>query len=329
MAKKNDGNASVLADAIAGIEKRFGQGKVMKLGDKPKKFDCISTGSFKLDMALGGGLPKGRIIEIYGAEASGKTGIALEAIAQVQKDGGKAVIIDAEHALNFKTAELVGVDLDSLFICQPDNGEEAFEVAKALVKTGEFDLIVFDSVSAMQPKAVIDGEAGESKMGLHARLMGTELVKFVSLLTNSSCTAIFINQLREKIGVMFGSPETTQGGNALKFYASVRLDVRKLKADKFEQDEAYKRKVKVVKNKLYPPFKVAETIISFTDGVDIIEEMIDIAVIAGIIQKSGSWYSYDETKLGQGTNGVKSILDDNPELLDEIFEKVKSFTENN
>lgn len=329
MAKKDDKGMNALMDAVKGIEKRYGEGKVMRLGDKPKKFKCVSSGSLTLDLALGGGFPVGKVIEIYGPEASGKTGITLEVIAQVQKAGGNVALIDAEHALNPEMAKLIGVDVDNLLICQPDNGEEAFEIARALMKTNMLDCIVFDSVSAMQPKSVIEDEAGTVKMGLHARLMSQEMPKLIGVANKSECTAIFINQLREKIGVMFGNPEVTSGGNALKFYASVRLDVRKLKADKYEADEAYKRKVKVVKNKMAPPFKIAETIISYTDGVDTVGELIDLAVEAGIIKKSGSWFSYEETKLGQGSGSVKTILEDNPELFEEIFEKVKILIENN
>lgn len=325
MAKKTkESKSGALAEAVAGIEKRFGQGKVMRLGDKPKEFKSTSSGSLKLDRILGGGFPTGRIIEVYGPEQSGKTGIALELIAQVQKAGGNVAIIDSEHALAPQTAEKIGVDLDNLLISQPDNGEEAFEIGRALMNTGELDLIVFDSVSAMQPKAVIEGEAGESKMGLHARLMSQEMPKLISVANHNDCSALFINQLREKIGVMFGSPETTQGGKALQFYASVRLDVRKGTAIK-EGDKVvgYTRRVKTSKNKMSPPFQVCESAIYYEEGFDRVGELVDLAVEFGIINKSGSWYSYGDVKLGQGSNGVKQIMDDNPELYDEVFDKVK------
>ncbi len=307
------------------LEKTYGRGTVMKLGDSPvEKVDIIKTGSIGLDAALGiGGLPRGRVIEIYGPESSGKTTLALHAIAEAQKTGGIAAFIDAEHAFDRFYAQKLGVDVENLLVSQPDNGEQALEITENLIRSGAIDIIVIDSVAALTPKSEIEGEMGDSKMGLQARLMSQALRKLTSTISKTATCCIFINQLREKIGVMFGNPETTTGGNALKFYASVRLDIRRQSQIK-DGDEAVGNhvKVKVVKNKVAPPFRKAEFDIMFGEGISRTYEIIDLATELNIIKKSGSWFSYGETKLGQGRDAVKKILLDNPELADELEGKI-------
>ena len=307
------------------IDKDFGTGTVMMLGDSPNKnIEVVSTGSLGLDIALGvGGLPKGRIVEIYGPESGGKTTLAMHVIAQVQKLGGIAAIIDVEHAFDESYALRMGINTDELIINQPDYGEQALEITDRLVESGAVDIIVVDSVAALVPKAELEGEI-DQKMGLQARLMGQTMRKLTAKTSKSNAIVIFINQLREKIGVMFGSPETTSGGNALKFYASIRLDVRKIGVLK-DGDEAFgnRVKVKVVKNKVAPPFKVAEFDLIFGQGIDSSAELVDIATGLEIIQKNGSWYAYGEDKIGQGRDAVSTLLNDNPELRTEILEKVK------
>lgn len=318
----------VLQAAISKIEKNYGKGAIMKLGDKSvEKMDVISTGSIALDAALGvGGFPKGRIIEIYGPESSGKTTLAIHAIAESQKMGGLAAFIDAEHAFDCNYAQKLGVDVDNLYISQPDNGEQALEIAENLISSGAVDVIVIDSVAALTPKSEIEGEMGDSKMGLHARLMSQALRKMTATISKTRCCCIFINQLRDKIGVMFGSPETTTGGNALKFYASIRLDIRRIQALKDGENNIGNRvRVKIVKNKVAPPFRQVEFDLLFGQGISKMGEIIDIGVDAGIIRKSGSWFSYGETKLGQGRDAVKQILSDNPELYEEIEGKIKDY----
>ena len=308
------------------IEKDFGKGSVMMMGEKAEApMEVISTGSLGLDIALGiGGLPKGRIIEIYGPESSGKTTIAIHTIAEAQKKGGICAIIDAEHAFDSSYARRLGVDVDSLLISQPDHGEQALEIADRLILSGAVDVVVIDSVAALVPKSELEGEMGESKMGLQARLMSQALRKLTATISKTNCCCIFINQLREKIGVMFGNPETTTGGNALKFYASVRLDIRRMSQIK-DGDEAVgnRVKVKVVKNKVAPPFRQAEFDIIYGQGVSKMGEIIDMGVEYGVVQKSGSWFSYDTNKLGQGRDAVKQLLIDNPELAAEIEAKIK------
>ncbi len=308
------------------IEKDFGKGTIMKLGDQPK-FDVsiIPTGSIALDHALGiGGYPRGRVIEIYGPESSGKTTLAIHAIAEAQKAGGIAAIIDAEHAFDRTYAKKLGVNVDTLLISQPDNGEQALEIADSLIRSGAIDIVVIDSVAALTPKAEIEGEMGDSKMGLQARLMSQALRKLTANISKTNTCCIFINQLREKIGIMFGNPETTTGGNALKFYASVRLDVRKLSQLKDGDDATGNRaRVKVVKNKMAPPFRKAEFDIVFGEGISKVGEIVDLGVELDIIKKSGSWFSYGESKLAQGRDAVKQLLRDNPELCDEIEAKVR------
>ena len=318
--------------ALTQIERQFGKGTVMRMGDQERvAIPSISTGSLGLDIALGiGGLPKGRIVEIYGPESSGKTTMALQVIAQAQKQGGTAAFIDAEHALDPKYAENLGVNSDELLLSQPDSGEQALEIADNLVRSGAIDMIVIDSVAALTPKSEIEGEMGDSKMGLHARLMSQALRKLTGSISKTNCTMIFINQLREKIGVMFGNPETTTGGNALKFYASVRLDIRRSTQIKDSNGNVMgnKTRVKVVKNKVAPPFKLAEFDIMYGKGVSKVGEILDIAVEFDIIQKSGSWFSYDETKLGQGRDAVKQMINDNPDLMDELETKIKAAIKN-
>ena len=308
------------------IDKDFGKGTVMKLGDKPVwEVSVIPSGSVSLDHALGvGGYPRGRVVEIYGPESSGKTTLAIHAIAEAQKTGGIAAIIDAEHAFDPTYAKKLGVNVDTLLISQPDNGEQALEIADHLIRSGAVDVIVIDSVAALTPKAEIEGEMGDSKMGLHARLMSQALRKLTANISRTNTCCIFINQLREKIGVMFGNPETTTGGNALKFYASVRLDVRRVNQIK-DGDEATgnRVRVKVVKNKMSPPFKKAEFDIVFGEGISKIGEIIDLGVDFEIIKKSGSWFSYGDTKLGQGRDAVKQLFFDNPELTEEIEAKLR------
>jgi len=307
------------------LEKTYGKGTIMKLGDNVvEPMDSISTGSLGLNIALGiGGLPRGRVVEIYGPESSGKTTLAIHAIASVQRAGGIAAIIDAEHAFDRFYAEKLGVDTKSLLISQPDNGEQALEIADNLIRSGAVDLVVVDSVAALTPKAEIEGEMGDSRMGLQARLMSQALRKLTGTINKTGCCCIFINQLREKIGVMFGNPETTTGGNALKFYASVRLDIRRISQIKDGDVVTGNRtRVKVIKNKLAPPFRMAEFDIVFGEGISKVGEIIDIGVEKGIIKKSGSWFSYDDTKLGQGRDSVKAIFAENPDLAQEIEDKI-------
>jgi len=303
------------------LEKTYGKGTVMKLGDSPvEEVPVISSGSIALDVALGvGGFPRGRVIEIYGPESSGKTTLAIHAIAEAQKAGGIAAFIDAEHAFDRSYAQKLGVDIDNLFVSQPDNGEQALEIADNLIRSGAIDIIVIDSVAALTPKSEIEGEMGDSKMGLQARLMSQALRKLTGTISKTGSCCIFINQLREKIGVMFGNPETTTGGNALKFYASIRLDIRKISQIKDGDNPTGNRvRVKVVKNKIAPPFRQAEFDLIFGEGISKIGEIIDIGVDKNIIKKSGSWFSYGDTKLGQGRDAVKKLLADNPELADEL-----------
>ena len=316
---------AALDTALAQVEKSFGKGSAMRLGDRPEQdVEVIPTGSLALDMALGiGGLPKGRIVEIYGPESSGKTTLALHVVANAQKAGGVAAFIDAEHALDPVYARKLGVDTDSLIVSQPDNGEQALEIADMLIRSGALDVIVIDSVAALVPKAEIEGEMGDSHVGLQARLMSQALRKLTSTISKTNTTCIFINQLREKIGMMFGNPETTTGGNALKFYASVRLDIRKVTGIK-DGDQIIGNlvRVKVVKNKVAPPFRKAEFEIMFGEGISKVGEIVDLGVECGIIQKSGSWYSYGSSRLGQGRDATKSLLKDNPELCEELEGKI-------
>ncbi len=307
------------------LDKTYGKGAVMKMGDKAiEEVDTISSGSLGLDIALGvGGYPRGRVVEIYGPESSGKTTLTLHAIAETQKAGGIAAFIDAEHAFDRFYAEKLGVNTEELIISQPDNGEQALEIADNLIRSGAIDIIIIDSVAALTPKSEIEGEMGDSKMGLHARLMSQALRKLTGSISKTNCTCIFINQLREKIGVMFGNPETTTGGNALKFYASVRLDIRRSSQIKDGDSVAGNRvRVKVVKNKVAPPFRQAEFDIMYGAGISKVGELLDLGVEHEIVKKSGSWFSYGETKLGQGRDAVKQLLVDNPELAEEIEEKV-------
>ncbi|GCD79977.1 recombinase RecA [Schleiferia thermophila] len=308
------------------MDKTYGKGAVMRMGDAPvEQMEVISTGSIGLDVALGvGGYPKGRIVEIFGPESSGKTTLTLHAIAEVQKQGGIAAFIDAEHAFDRFYAEKLGVNTDDLIISQPDNGEQALEIADNLIRSGAIDLIVIDSVAALTPKSEIEGEMGDSKVGLQARLMSQALRKLTATISKTNCCCIFINQLREKIGVMFGNPETTTGGNALKFYASVRIDIRRsTQIKEGEQVTGNRVKVKVVKNKVAPPFRSAEFDIMYGEGISKVGEIIDMGTDFGIIKKSGSWYSYGDTRLAQGRDAVKMLLMDNPELLEELETKVR------
>lgn len=324
--EQNAAKLKALQATLDKIEKDYGKGTIMKLGDQPKwEVSVIPSGSIALDHALGiGGYPRGRVIEIYGPESSGKTTLAIHAIAQAQKQGGIAAIIDAEHAFDRTYAKNLGVDLDTLLISQPDNGEQALEIADNLIRSGAIDIIVIDSVAALTPKAEIEGEMGDSKMGLQARLMSQALRKLTANISKTNTCCIFINQLRDKIGVMFGNPETTTGGNALKFYASVRVDVRRTTQIK-DGDEALgnRTKVKIVKNKMAPPFKKAEFDIVFGEGISRVGEIIDLGVEYEIIKKSGSWFSYGDTKLAQGREAVKTLLTDNVELCDEIEAKIR------
>lgn len=327
MSKEKDAKLKALKLTLDKLDKAYGKGTVMKMSDAPVvDVDVIPSGSLGLDVALGvGGYPRGRVVEIYGPESSGKTTLTLHAIAEAQKAGGIAAFIDAEHAFDRFYAENLGINIDNLIISQPDNGEQALEIADNLVRSGAIDLIVIDSVAALTPRSEIEGEMGDSKMGLHARLMSQALRKLTGSISKTNCTMIFINQLREKIGVMFGNPETTTGGNALKFYASVRLDIRRSTQIKDSDGSVRgnKTRVKVVKNKVAPPFKLAEFDIMYGEGVSKVGEILDIAVEFEIIQKSGSWFSYEETKLGQGRDAVKQMIKDNPDLMDELETKIK------
>ena len=322
----NEGKLKALQAAMAKIEKDFGKGSIMKLGDEQiENIEVIPTGSIALDNALGvGGYPKGRIIEIYGPESSGKTTLAIHAIAEAQKAGGIAAFIDAEHAFDRFYAAKLGVDVDNLWISQPDNGEQALQIADQLISSSAIDILVIDSVAALTPKKEIEGDMGDNVVGLQARLMSQALRKLTSTISKTNTTCIFINQLRDKIGIMFGNPETTTGGNALKFYASVRLDIRKASAIKDGENVLGNLvRVKVVKNKVAPPFRKAEFKITFGEGISKIGEIIDLGVEHNIIQKSGSWFSYDGSKLGQGRDAAKALLKDNPELAEEIEAKVR------
>lgn len=313
--------------AIAKLEKEYGKGAVMKLGDPASQMnvETIPTGSLSLDIALGlGGIPKGRVIEIYGPESSGKTTVTLHMIAEVQKNGGIAGFIDAEHALDPVYAKNIGVDIDNLYISQPDNGEQALEIAETMVRSGAIDIVVVDSVAALVPKAEIEGDMGDSHVGLQARLMSQALRKLTGVISKSNCTVVFINQLREKVGVMFGSPETTTGGRALKFYASIRMDVRRIESLKQGGEVVGNRtRVKVVKNKIAPPFKEAEFDIMFGEGISVVGDILDLAANINVVNKSGAWYAYEGNKIGQGRENAKSYLKDHPDICEEIEEKVR------
>ena len=326
MSNTKEAKLKALQITLDKLDKTYGKGSVMKLGDEVnEEVEVISSGSIGLDIALGaGGYPKGRVIEIYGPESSGKTTLTLHAIAECQKKGGIAAFIDAEHAFDRFYAEKLGVDVTELIISQPDHGEQALEIADNLIRSGAVDLIVIDSVAALTPKSEIEGEMGDSKMGLHARLMSQALRKLTGSISKTKCTVFFINQLREKIGVMFGNPETTTGGNALKFYASVRIDIRRSTQIKNTESEVLgnKTRVKIVKNKVAPPFKTAEFDIIYGEGISKIGEIIDLGVNYELIKKSGSWFSYGDSKIGQGRDAVKKVLLENPDLLDELEEKI-------
>lgn len=326
MSSEKEAKLKALQLTLDKLDKAYGKGTVMKMGDKAvEEVEVIPSGSLGLDLALGvNGYPKGRVIEIYGPESSGKTTLTLHAIAEAQKAGGIAAFIDAEHAFDRNYAEKLGVDIENLIISQPDNGEQALEIAENLIRSGAIDIVVIDSVAALTPKSEIEGEMGDSKMGLHARLMSQALRKLTGTISKTNCTVFFINQLREKIGVMFGNPETTTGGNALKFYASVRLDIRRSSQIKEGENVIGNRtKVKVIKNKVAPPFKTAEFDIMYGEGVSKTGEILDLAVEFEIIKKAGSWFSYGDTKLGQGRDAVKVLIKDNPELADELEQKIK------
>ncbi|CAM2737767.1 recombination protein RecA [Flavobacterium succinicans] len=327
MSSDKEAKLKALQLTLDKLDKTYGKGTVMKMGDKAiEEVETISSGSLGIDLALGvNGYPKGRIIEIYGPESSGKTTLTLHAIAEAQKAGGIAAFIDAEHAFDRNYAEKLGVDIENLIISQPDNGEQALEIAENLIRSGAIDIVVIDSVAALTPKSEIEGEMGDSKMGLHARLMSQALRKLTGTISKTHCTVFFINQLREKIGVMFGNPETTTGGNALKFYASVRLDIRRSTQIKDGENVLGNRtKVKIVKNKVAPPFKVAEFDIMYGEGISKTGEILDLAVEFEIVKKAGSWFSYGDTKLGQGRDAVKTLIKDNPELADELEIKIKN-----
>ena len=324
----NSEKLKALDAAISKIEKDFGKGAIMKLGDKSKNMDVetVPTGSLSLDLALGlGGLPKGRVVEIYGPESSGKTTVTLHMVAEVQKRGGIAGFIDAEHALDPSYARRIGVDIDNLYISQPDNGEQALEITEMMVRSGAVDIIVVDSVAALVPKAEIDGDMGDSHVGLQARLMSQALRKLTAIISKSNCIVIFINQLREKVGVMFGSPETTTGGRALKFYSSIRMDIRRIEAIKQGGEIVGNRtRVKVVKNKVAPPFKEAEFDIMFGKGISREGDILDLAANTGIVNKSGAWYSYNDAKIGQGRENTKNYFRENPKIMEEIEHKVRA-----
>ncbi|MBT8313064.1 MAG: recombinase RecA [Maribacter sp.] len=327
MSSEKEAKLKALKLTLDKLDKTYGKGAVMKMGDSiVEDVEVIPSGSLGLDIALGvGGYPRGRVIEIYGPESSGKTTLTLHAIAEAQKNGGIAAFIDAEHAFDRFYAEKLGIDIDNLIISQPDNGEQALEITDNLIRSGAIDIVVIDSVAALTPKSEIEGEMGDSKMGLHARLMSQALRKLTGSISKTNCTVIFINQLREKIGVMFGNPETTTGGNALKFYASVRLDIRRSTQIKDTDGgvQGNKTRVKVVKNKVAPPFKLAEFDIMYGEGISKVGEIIDLGVEYEIIKKSGSWFSYGDTKLGQGRDAVKALLNDNPELYEELDAKIR------
>jgi len=327
MSKEKEAKLKALKLTLDKLDKTYGKGTVMKMGDAAiEEIEVIPTGSIGLDVALGvGGYPRGRVVEIYGPESSGKTTLTLHAIAEAQKNGGIAAFIDAEHAFDRYYAENLGIDIENLIISQPDNGEQALEITDNLIRSGAIDIIVIDSVAALTPKSEIEGEMGDSKMGLHARLMSQALRKLTASISKTNCTVIFINQLREKIGVMFGNPEVTTGGNALKFYCSVRLDIRRSTQIKNAEGDVLgnKTRVKVVKNKVAPPFKLVEFDIVYGKGISKVGEIIDLGVNYEIINKSGSWFSYDDTKLGQGREAVKALLLDNPELMEELEQKIK------
>ncbi|MBT8285671.1 recombinase RecA [Muriicola sp. SD30] len=327
MSSEKEAKLKALKLTLDKLDKTYGKGAVMKMGDTVvADVEVIPSGSLGLDIALGvGGYPRGRVIEIYGPESSGKTTLTLHAIAEAQKNGGIAAFIDAEHAFDRFYAQKLGVDIDNLIISQPDHGEQALEIADNLIRSGAIDIVIIDSVAALTPKSEIEGEMGDSKMGLHARLMSQALRKLTASISKTHCTVVFINQLREKIGVMFGNPETTTGGNALKFYASVRLDIRRSTQIKDTDGnvQGNKTRVKVVKNKVAPPFKTAEFDIMYGEGISKVGEILDLGVEFEIIKKSGSWFSYGDTKLGQGRDAVKTLLLDNPELLEELEVKIK------
>ena len=326
MSDQKSAKLKALQITLDKLDKTYGKGSVMKLGDEAvEEIESIPSGSIGLDLALGvGGYPKGRVVEIYGPEASGKTTLTLHAIAECQKKGGIAAFIDAEHAFDRFYAEKLGVDISELIISQPDHGEQALEITDNLIRSAAVDVVVIDSVAALTPKSEIEGEMGDSKMGLHARLMSQALRKLTASISKTNCCVFFINQLREKIGVMFGNPETTTGGNALKFYASVRIDIRRSTQikDANAQVLGNKTRVKVIKNKVAPPFKTTEFDIIYGEGISKIGEIIDLGVLSEIIKKSGSWFSYGETKLGQGRDGVKILLNDNPDLMEELENKI-------
>lgn len=323
-----DDKMKALDAALAQIERQFGKGSVMKLGDTSNNMqvETIPTGALSLDIALGmGGIPKGRIVEVYGPESSGKTTVSLHMVAEVQKRGGIAGFIDAEHALDPAYAKKIGVDIDNLYISQPDNGEQALEITETMVRSGAVDIVIVDSVAALVPKAEIDGDMGDAHVGLQARLMSQALRKLTAVISKSNCIVIFINQLREKVGIMFGNPETTTGGRALKFYSSIRLDVRRIEAIKQGGEVVGNRtRVKVVKNKIAPPFKEAEFDIMFGEGISVAGDILDLAAEIGVIQKSGAWYAYDGSKIGQGRENSKNFLKENPEIMADVEGKVRS-----